>query len=127
MIEAVLGGTSLNREKGSALSTRYPWCRERMWYLYSVPLPMCGDKAFPDAGTVAWMQEVTVLVPAVEVPDHRNPFRVRRPDREIRPLDAVDHGRMCAELVVEVEVRAFVEKVQIVIGQERKWRCGCSG
>jgi len=42
--DAVRGGTSARRAKGSALSTRYPPYLEAMWYLYRAPLPTPGMK-----------------------------------------------------------------------------------
>src|SRR5687768_2662598 len=40
--DAVLGGTSLKKANGSALSTRYPLNREWTWYLYAAPGPTPG-------------------------------------------------------------------------------------
>src|SRR3954470_5011834 len=40
--DAVLGGTSLKKANGSALSTRYPFSRAWTWYLYAAPGPTPG-------------------------------------------------------------------------------------
>ena len=45
-------------------------------------------------------------------------FRAGRPDGEVGALDAIDGHGMSAEFVVEVEMAAFVEQVEIVLGEQ---------
>ena len=73
-----------------------------------------GDEALPDAGAVpARGQGMARGVPAVEVADHGDALGVGRPDGELRAVAAVDGQGMSAELVVELEVVAFFEEIDV--------------
>ena len=56
-----------------------------------------GDETLPDAGLLARVEAVGILVPAVEVADHAHGVRVRRPHREVRAFGVV--GQVRAKLV----------------------------
>jgi hypothetical protein len=58
------------------------------------------------------------FVPAVEVADDEDPFRVRRPYGEIGAAFALLARQASAELVVKPEVASLVEKIQIIVGQQ---------
>src|SRR5262249_13592403 len=60
--------------------------------------------------------------PAVEIADNADTLRGGCPDGEIRAGDTIGGERMSAELVVKPVVRAFVEEVKIVGGEERGGR-----
>src|SRR5574337_678968 len=77
-----------------------------------------GDKPFPDAGPVVPdLQVVRLGVPVVEVAHHGDSLGVRRPYGELRAGDAVDLHYVSAELVVEPEVAALLEKVYVLVGK----------
>ena len=78
-----------------------------------------GNEARPRcrSSPTAWSGCVSAI-PAVEVAHDRDGRRVRRPDRELRPGDAVDRPGMRAELLVEPGVVAFVEEKEIVGREE---------
>jgi hypothetical protein len=59
-------------------------------------------------------------VPEIEIADHAHAPRIGREHREGNAGDAVMHQRMGAELVVEVEVRAFAQEVEIEVGEQRR-------
>ena len=60
-----------------------------MMILVQRALADAGDEPFPDARAVVTHGEMmAVLVPAVEIADHRDLCRVRRPDREECSLPA---------------------------------------
>ena len=88
--------------------------------LVARPVAQLGDEPFPDAGRRAGAKRVAGGLPAVEVADHRNHRGVRRPYGEDRPVHSVDDGRMCAELVGEAEMRALVEEVEVLVGEQRR-------
>ncbi len=78
-----------------------------------------GDEPFPDARAVVTDGELmAVVVPAVEVADHRDPGRVRRPDREERAVRFVDAHEVRAQLLVEPEMVPFLEEVDIMLRQQ---------
>ena len=92
--------------------------------LVEVSRPYPGDEPLPDTRGSARTQRVALAVPAVEVADHPHPERIRRPDGEVRPVDALRRQRMRSELLVEPEVTALVEQVQIVVRQQREAGAG---
>ena len=67
---------------------------------------------------------VAPSVPEIEVADDADALRIRRPHHESHALDAVQHQGMGAELVVEAQVIAFAEEIQVEIGQNRREAVG---
>ena len=63
-------------------------------------------------------------VPEIEIPDDADAACVRGIEREYDAGHAVMHDRMRAELVVELQMRAFVEQVQIEVGEDREEAVG---
>src|SRR5205823_4774525 len=78
-----------------------------------VSLSHPGDESLPDPRVAAQLQRVLLLVPAVPVADHVDRPRVGCPDGEV---GAAGLG-MRAEMLVELQVRAFVEEVEIGVGE----------
>ncbi|MNS29231.1 hypothetical protein D3C72_612260 [compost metagenome] len=78
-----------------------------------------GDEGLPDA-RAGLLHGVGVPLPLVEVADHRDLGRVRRPDREVRARHAVELARVRAQLLVGAVVGAFGQQVDVELGQ--KWR-----
>src|SRR5262249_49502284 len=68
------------------------------------------------------VQWVRVPVPTVKVANNADGLGVRSPDREYDTSDTVDFSGMGAELLVDPNMCAFVEEVEIEIG-EQAWRC----
>ena len=82
--------------------------------------PDAGHEQLPDPGAAASLQRVLAAVPEVERADHADALGVGRPDREPRAGQAVEFGRMRAELVVDRVVIAFAEQVQVEVGELRR-------
>ena len=80
---------------------------------------------FPEA-VAAHPHGVAAAVPVVEVADDADAPRVRREHREGDAGDALEHHRVRAELVVELEVRAFAQQIEVELRQDRRKRCGSS-
>src|SRR5260370_33418121 len=79
--------------------------------------PDAADEPPPLPGLLRGHELVLVPVPAVEIADHAHPVRVGCPDRERRALGIL--GQVRAQLLVQVAVRTFVEKVEIERGEQR--------
>src|SRR6185503_8097470 len=75
----------------------------------------------PDAG-IAAAHRMRARVPAVEIADHRDLRRVRRPDCELRSVAK----EVRPELVVKAGMGALPEQVQVVAGQSY-WAFSKSG
>ncbi len=74
------------------------------------------DEALPDARAVpAGPEGMAAGRPAVEVADDGDALGVRRPDGELRPRTAAGLHEVGAELVVELEVVAFFEEVDVAV------------
>src|ERR1700687_5271922 len=56
-----------------------------------------------------------VVIPCVEVSDHRDTGRVRRPYREERATRAFNGHEVGAELLVEAEMVPFLKQVDVVL------------
>ena len=74
------------------------------------------ERRGPDSARLDRLKWIRAGAPAVPIPDHRDPVRVRCPHGEVRSVR--HHVR--AQLVVEPEMRALVEQEQIVGGQHRR-------
>ena len=77
-----------------------------------------GNKPFPDTRTAARQQRMRLRVPAVEIADHGNRAGVRRPNSEVGARLPPDRGDVRAQLVVNPVVRAFVEEMEVLLGQQ---------
>src|SRR5688572_28330160 len=77
-----------------------------------------GDEALPDARVATSAQRVGAGAPAVEVPDHGDALRVRGPDREVGARLTAGLDDVSAKPVVELEVAALVEEIDVVVRQE---------
>ena len=84
-------------------------------------------KAFPDAGTPARPQGMRLRVPTIEVADHRNRAGVGRPNSKVSSRLSRDRHEVRAQLVVNPVVGAFVEKMEVLIGQQRGVAAGGRG
>ncbi len=78
-----------------------------------------GNEPFPDTRAAFRLQTVRVAVPVVEIPNHRNFLRVRRPDAEYGSRVSVESCRMGPEVVVGAVISAFVEQIEVVRRKQR--------
>src|SRR5690606_25155139 len=78
-----------------------------------------GDETLPDARTRARIHRRGGVIPAVEVAHHRHPPGRGRPHGEGDAGFAMAAGEVRAELLVQAEVRALVEQIDVVIAQVR--------
>src|SRR6266540_3460061 len=82
-------------------------------------LQHAGDKSFPDPRAVLTNRKrMGVIVPRVEVSDHRDPGRVRRPYREECAFCALNRHEMGTELLVEAEMVPFLKQVDVVVREK---------
>ena len=77
-----------------------------------------GDEQFPEAAGDVLAHRMAAAVPAVEVADDADAGGVGGPDGEIHAVDAVDRAKLRPQAVVALPVPAFVQQVQIVVGQQ---------
>src|SRR5687767_12784675 len=59
-------------------------------------------------------------LPAVEVADHRDAFRVRRPDGELGSFDAMLLGEMSAHLLIRAAMIPFIPEMLVKVGNDRR-------
>ena len=64
------------------------------------------------------------LIPTVEITDDADSPRIGRPDREGDARDTLHRAQMCAEPLIEIEVAAFANQVEIEVAEERGQRVG---
>src|SRR5262245_7374046 len=77
-----------------------------------------GHEDFPEA-VAAYPHGVASSIPQIEIADHAHPLGGGCENREGDARHAVEHHRMGAQLVVEMHVRPFAEKVKVQIRQDR--------
>ena len=82
------------------------------------------NEASPDSRRSSRAQEVGGF-PIVEIADDRHSFSVRRPDSEMRPAEALAPQQSSSKLFMQAQVRALVEKVQVLPGQKLSLSCVC--
>ena len=81
-----------------------------------------GEEQLPDAARAHGAHRVQAAVPGVEVPDHADRPRGRRPHRERRALRAAVLDDVGAEALVELLVTALAHEMEVQLadrGQER--------
>src|SRR5205807_10479311 len=72
-----------------------------------------GNEQFPNAAADQFAHGVNPAVPAIEIPNHTDALRVRRPDREVNAGVVTDLAKMRAEFVVKAPMLAFGEKMNV--------------
>jgi len=83
--------------------------------LVSITVDNAGDNALPDTAVSDWRELVFKFLPIVELSEHRAGKGVGRPRCEV---DAIVDGRAIRS-VVEPDMSALVEQMQVVGGQHR--------
>ena len=58
-------------------------------------------------------------VPTVEIPDHTDPLGIRRPGGKPDTANAVHTDQVRAQDIVDMQVAAFLEQVQVEVGDLR--------
>ena len=88
--------------------------------LVAAPLAEPGNEELPDAGARMAPHRVPAAVPAVEVAHDAHAAGVRRPHGEHHARHAVEDGRVGAELLVGLVVRALAEEQAVEVRQRRR-------
>ncbi len=78
-----------------------------------------GNKQFPHAVFAAKAHRMTAAIPKVELTDHGNALRIRRPQDKPRSGHAINHGAVRAHGFIRAQVRAFRQQPGLHILQER--------
>ena len=78
-----------------------------------------GHENLPETAGVPPPHRHAPAVPVVEIADDADPPRVRRPDRERHPLDALMHDRVRAELLIAREMVALDQQMQVEFAEHR--------
>jgi hypothetical protein len=74
-----------------------------------------GHEQLPHARAATRLHGVLAAIPQIEVADHADAFRIRRPHREVHAVNALAHTQLRAELVIDAVVAAFAEQVQVEV------------
>ena len=77
-----------------------------------------GHEPFPDSARVAKREGRPVGAPSIEVADHRHGFGVRGVHREAAAGFAVAGRQVGSQLVLEVEMAAFVKEIEVLVRDE---------
>ncbi len=80
-------------------------------------------KNFPEA-VAAHAHRVAAAIPVVEVADDADAPGIRREHGEAHSCHALKDHRVCAELVVKLQMVAFAKKVQVEVRQDRREAVG---
>ena len=86
-------------------------CTARPCRLRAQSLPRCRNCARASQG-------MRLRVPAIKVADHGNRAGVRRPNSKVGARLSRGRGDVRAQLVVNPVVRAFVEEMEVLLGQQ---------
>ena len=78
-----------------------------------------GDEQLPDPARAERAHRVQAAVPVVEVADHGDGLRGRRPDRERGARDALVLDHVRAEARVDLLVAALADEVQVDVAERR--------
>ena len=75
-------------------------------------------KKLPETAGNVLPHGMPAAVPVVEIAHDADARRVRRPDGEIHPVNAVDLPQLGPQPVVTLPVAALVQQVEVVVGQQ---------
>ncbi|OPZ67731.1 MAG: hypothetical protein BWY83_02531 [bacterium ADurb.Bin478] len=82
--------------------------------------PDLRDEQLPDARPAEHPHLMLAAVPLIEIADHTDVARVRRPDGEIDSVHAVDGRGMAAEFFINGVVIPLAEQIEIQLAQLRQ-------
>ena len=85
-------------------------------------LAEAGDEALPDTGITARSQPGAPLCPLIEIPCNINVMCVGRPDGEVSAVVSIPGNRVGPQLVIEAQVAALVEKVEVIFAKQAESR-----
>src|SRR5205823_13486675 len=77
-----------------------------------------------DAAAEQAPHRVYPAIPAVEIADHADALRIRRPDREVNAVDATDVAQMRPEMFVELQMISLREQMQIDFAHDKSVAVG---
>src|SRR4029453_3633511 len=77
-----------------------------------------GNKQFPNTAADELAHGVNAAIPAIEIADHTDALRVRRPDREVNTVVLTDLAEMRTKFFVKTPVLAFGEKMNVHFAQD---------
>src|SRR6476620_3310402 len=72
-----------------------------------------GNEQFPNAAADQLAHGVNPAIPAIEIPNHTDALRVRRPDREVNASVVTELANMRTEFVVKAPMLAFGKKMNV--------------
>ena len=78
-----------------------------------------GHEDFPVAGA-AHLHDMAAAVPSIEVADDADALRIRCPYDKSNAGNAFHIHRMCTELVVQLQVIALAEQIEVELRQDRR-------
>src|SRR5271155_1465867 len=117
----------------SRSSLRANLCGERVWIRFvdliiaiarfdvvfvARSLTDIGYEALPNARR-GWAHAVCLGIPTVELSDHRNQLRIRRPDGKVHAATPTSLRHVSSELLVGAVMSAFRKQVQVEFTQGR--------
>ncbi len=115
----------LRREReGVGLQGRELARRSQELELVGLALPGIGHEQLPDAAFDPLAHRVAAAVPVVEGTHDADTGSVGRPDREGRAVHAFQRRRMGAQLLVEAEMIALGQEVDVELAQDRRETVG---
>ena len=82
-----------------------------------------GNEQLPIA-EAAHAHRMSPCIPEIEIADDADPLRIGREHDEGHPLDAIQHQRMRAELVVKPLMGSFAQKIQVEFRQHGRKAVG---
>ena len=88
------------------------------------PLAEPGDEDLPDPHAATAPHRVAAAVPAIEVADHRDASRVRRPDGEVHARGAGMLDRVGAQPLPQPAMGALADEIVVHLAQDRREAIG---
>ena len=85
-----------------------------------MPWAQPRHEKLPEPAGMALAHRHAAAVPGIEIADQADPLRVRRPDRERDPFDAVMQHRVRPKLLIAREMVALDEQVDVEISEHRR-------
>src|SRR5437764_14911116 len=85
-----------------------------------MPWAQPRHEKLPEPAGMALAHRHAAAVPGIEIADEADPLRVRRPDRERDPFDAVMQHRVRPKLLIAREMVALDEQVDVEFSEHRR-------
>ncbi len=106
--------------EGEGVGLVHPVAAEAGGYMVLVGAALLRprDQSLPDPRASPGAEGMAFLVPPVEVAHHADALSVGGPHGKVRPLPRARPHRMRAQLLIQAEVGALVEEVEVLIAEE---------